>query len=341
VLIAQQAPASVTLTGCLVEEGEFATERGLARTTGGNGAQVQLVFIPDERSRGTNAANATRPAAYALTGPQEQRLARNVHQTVSIDGVIEYDVTSASRAPSGAPPSRQLTPDGAAGVTADGSAAHEPTDATGGRRPDAQSVQPDGRPASISEIDRINVTAARVLGDACRVPRDRVATSAIATSVQGSAAAAPPRPVPAPPTITVSGCLAQRPADGDVAGGLTLLSSAGDTRPPSTRSAVPGSLPSGDGSGTIGTSGTAAGSPTETSTYRLTGDTRALGRYVGQRVEVMGATDSDEGSAAVRGTNAKEPARRAEAPAPETAHPSATVRVLRVSTFKALGGVCR
>lgn len=339
-LSAQQSSATVTLTGCLVEEGEYASDRGLARTTDNDRTTIQLIFIPDEQSRGNEPTAATSPIAYALTGPNEQRLARNVHQEVSLDGVVEREVLRSSQAPAGSPPSGQLTPNGAAGVTADGSPAHEPTDATGGRRPDAQSVRPDGRSASVNELDRINVTAARVIGGACRIPRDRVATASVAPSTEASTARTP-RPNPAAATLTVTGCLVQQEGDAAVPGGLTLLASANDTRQSSARSAVPGSLPSGAGSGTIGTSGTAAGSPAERPTYRLTGDTRTLGQYVGQRVEVTGAEDLEDGNAAVRGAQAPEPASRTETPAPETAHPSAAQRALRVSTFKPLGGSCR
>jgi hypothetical protein len=103
---------------------------------------------------------------------------------------------------------------------------------------------------------------------------------------------------------------------------------------------VPGSLPSGAGSETIGTSGTAANS-TGTVGYRLTGDTNALARYVGQRVKLDGKEEVAEGNAAVRAASASEPPSRTEAPAPEIAHPSTTLRVFHVATFTPLGGACQ
>jgi hypothetical protein len=337
-LQAQQASRTITLTGCVVEEGEYASDHGLARTSDRDPAAAQLVFIPDEQSRAAIGAEGTRPVAYVLTGPNEARLARNVHQQVSIDGVVERQFSGGASTSSPSSTSGRLTPDGAAGVTADGSPAHEPADATGGRRLDQRAVQPDGRSASISELDRINVTTARVIGGACGVPRDRIATPAAQASAQARPATAVAQSNRTPSLTTVTGCLVRRD-EGSAPAGLTLLVPVSNTRP--SRSAVPGSLPSGAGSETIGTSGSAANSSSGIVGYRLTGDTTALARYVGQRVRVEGGEEVVEGNAAVRAASGSEPPSRTEPPAPATAHPSTTLRVFHVATFTPLGGACQ
>ena len=317
-VVAQNASARATVTGCLVEEREYAGARGLASAAPGDQSTTQLVIIPDPPANAGAAASAGRVSAYALTGPRENGLATGSHHRVVLEGVIEGGLTGAPAPPSAA--DTALTPTGAVGVTADGGPAHEPTDAAGETRAGARTRLPDERPVSVNELDRINVTTARVLDDTCGLPRMPVTTaeSRPADAVQSPTPGTPSTPATFASTIT--GCLVRRDADDSSASGvLTLLAYPRDERPFLTRGAVPGSFPSGSGSGTVGTAGVAAGNA-EPIAYRVTGDESALAGYVGQRIEVTGVVDPTAG---------------------DTAHPSATRRAIRVTSFRAASGSCR
>jgi len=316
---AQDPAARVTVAGCLVEEREYAGARGLARTATSDQSTTQLVVIQDLPSNGVTAADG-RATVYALTGPRENALAAGSHHRVVLEGVIERGL---SGAPAPQPPAADsaLTPTGAVGVTADGGPAHEPTDAANETRVAARTRLPDERAVSVSELDRINVTTARVLDDTCALPRMPMATAESRPVDAGQSSPAATSVTTPPKSVsTITGCLVRRDADdSSTSGVLTLLAYPRDERPFLTRGAVPGSFPSGSGSGTVGTAGAAAGNA-EPIAYRVTGEDSALAGYVGQRVEVTGVVDPTAG---------------------DTAHPSATRRAIQVTSFRAVSGSCR
>jgi hypothetical protein len=173
------------------------------------------------------------------------------------------------------------------------------------------------------------------------------ATLVTATAVQ------PQAPVP---EVTVNGCVMRQPDsipappvghEQEAARGLSLtqvtMRSDEQTRPP--RSAVPGSLPSGSGSGTIPDTSPLRGPVSEQQAFWLVGDKAIeLARFVDRQAEVVGRFDernaanpgdADAGAVSERRSTA------APAPRPNPAHPSAPTRVLRVVSFRVLDQSCR
>ena len=207
--------------------------------------------------------------------------------------------------------------------------------------------------------------------------------AAAVVSAQDTRLAQDTRPAAPPAPITVSGCVAQAtdtatsaPGEAEHEADLVLTRASVAGRGATTPSAVPGSLPSGSGSGTV--AAPAAQSPVQAAaalmTYTLEGTQEAqLKRLIGQRVEIVGtiATDdvpaparsgaaaaSGSGSEGARGTSGQEASPgaatgdaqagrnvtstggRTQPPAPATAHPSAATVRLTVDSFKTLGGTC-
>jgi len=165
----------------------------------------------------------------------------------------------------------------------------------------------------------------------------------------------------APLDVKAVGCISQTqdtaaaPPTGHEQGaakGLTLSRATlklGDGRgvgePP--RSAVPGSLPAGGGSGSTDAATSRAPVPVEQSFWLVGAKSAELTRFVGKRVEVTGTVDdrltpnpgtpnvTDAGSAAAR--------RAVTAPTepPATAHPSAPSRSISVNSFRVIAEDCR
>jgi hypothetical protein len=322
------APETVSITGCLLTEAQYAQAHGLARdAASANGAVTsQLVVVLDGVTH-----------AYAVTGPGETRLASDVGHRVALEGVIEPAVVRNATEGQGGGGDSALTPAGAVGVTDAGSPAHEPSDATGGLRPRVVSpaTSPSDRIAAIDDLVRINVSSARRIDGTCSAIAARQASTParVATGTSGAGPAPSGSPAPnsrssgsADVTVTLAGCLELR--DDSATDSKTYLALT-DARPvervPRTGSAVPGSLPAGSGSGTVGTTGVARGDAVaESRAYRLSGQESALTAYVGRRVEVTGRIDSDE-SRSNR----------------ETAHTSAPEQRVGVTSFQSIGGSCR
>jgi hypothetical protein len=113
------------------------------------------------------------------------------------------------------------------------------------------------------------------------------------------------------------------------------------------RSAVPGSQPSGTGTGTTdGATPRDAGGNAEQSFWIVGAKATELLRLIGRRVEVTGTLDerlaANPGRDTITDAGAS-PARRAPSAPPEpptTAHPSAPTRAIAVSTFRAVEGAC-
>jgi len=181
-----------------------------------------------------------------------------------------------------------------------------------------------------------------------------------AAAIPGRASQAAPG---APPDVTAVGCIAHQPdteaapPTGHEQGAATGLSitratvKSGDGRNPgdAPRSAVPGSVPSGSGSGT--TAGSAAprgaSAPIEQSFWLVGAKAAELTRFVGHRVEVVGAIDArlDANPGTPRVTDAGAAAARRSSTAPPeppaSAHPSAPTRAIAVTSFRVLGEGCR
>lgn len=322
--------ATVSVTGCLLDERTYAAARGLAKV--GSGTGPQLVLVPDAAGRPAGDSRK----AYALTGLKEAELASKVGTHVELTGVVEpADATI----PSGAnqPPTRGRTPGGAVGVTPEGGAAHEPGDALGGAPALAPTApaRPDPTPISIGDLARLNVQSSRSRGGSCPLPTADAAPAAPKAATVASTQTAPRAPAATP--VEVTGCLRRSTEAGG--NGFVLDDAVVSVAQPRV-SAVPGSSPSGSGSGTV-----AATAPTGTTgsdaraTFTLLGSGDLLGTHVGQRVKVAGTVDEarrDREELPVRSDTGL----RGEVSTPQEGHPSAQARELRVRTVTEAGGRC-
>ena len=154
-----------------------------------------------------------------------------------------------------------------------------------------------------------------------------------------------------PPPITAVGCIAQVPDNAAApptgheqaaAKGLTLTRAT--TRGADTaKSAVPGSLPAGSGSGTTD-GNTSRAARVEQSFWLVGAKAPELLRFVGKRAEISGTIDeklaANPGGVTDAGGSAARRAATAPPEPPATAHPSAPTRAISVSTFRVLGETC-
>jgi hypothetical protein len=162
------------------------------------------------------------------------------------------------------------------------------------------------------------------------------------------------------PNVTAVGCITQAPDttpapptghEQGAAKGLTLARAtikSGDGRaagaPP--RSAVPGSLPAGAGSGTTDAAPPRQPVPVEQSFWLVGTKSGELTRFLGRRVEVAGTIDerlaANPGMPGVTDAGAAAGRRAVTAPseAPATAHPSAPSRSISVLSFRVLDEAC-
>jgi len=162
------------------------------------------------------------------------------------------------------------------------------------------------------------------------------------------------------PSVTAVGCITQLPdsaaapptgheqgaAKGLTLARATLKSSDGRALSAPSRSAVPGSLPAGAGSGTTDAAGARPEAPVEQSFWLVGARSAELTRFVGRRVEVAGNIDErltpNPGTAGVTDAGAAAARRAVTAPpeAPATAHPSAPSRSIAVLSFRVLDEKC-
>lgn len=185
-----------------------------------------------------------------------------------------------------------------------------------------------------------------------------IATALLMATTAGRALDAQRAPAVAP-NITAVGCLAQSPDtpaapptghEQGAAKGLSLARAtvkSGDGRGVGTppRSAVPGSLPAGVGSGTTDAAVTRQPVPVEQAFWLVGAKSAELTRFVGRRVEVAGTIDerltANPGSAVTdAGAAAARRAVTAPPEAPATAHPSAPSRSISVISFRILDEGC-
>lgn len=322
---------STTIRGCLVPEADYALARGLAREApvAASSRDVQLVLI-------TGQASLEMPPGdgYVLTGRLERSLAGDVGRQVELSGVLEE--SSPSAAPDAGAEARDLTPDGAAGTTSSGSPAHEPPDATGGIRPDLQRAgvparSATSRPASIGELPRLNVTGSRTAGGQCGLAPVTV-SSPIVSPASGSSASLPSNGFRDDDSlVTIVGCLTRQESDGRteliLTGAPSASASSGRT------SAVPGSLPSGTDSGTVGTSGGSRLATIEQRAYVVQGGVD-VSTFLGRRLEIVGILSGTIPSNSPASRTAVSSATVA------AAHPSAPEQRIVVRSAR-VTGVCR
>ena len=332
---AEGVGATVSVTGCLVDERTYAAARGLARIPDGRAFGPQLVLVPDTGA-GRTAGDVPAQLVYALTGLNEAKLRSKVGTRVELTGVVEPGEPTI---PAGAnqPPRRGTSPNAPVGVTPGGSPAHEQGDAVGGApalEPTAAAT-PAVTPIALGDLTRLNVQSSRSRGGSCSMPVAAAAPAVVRPSGSQPAESAAPR-VAATTAVEVTGCV-RRSSDGDA--DRFVLDDVSVTVPDQRASAVPGSSPSGSGSGTVPAT---AATPTGTAgsnasvAFTLVGSGDLLKTHVGRRVRVTGTIDNARGERdlALR----SETGVRGEVPGSDVAHPSA--QELRVRTVTEAGGRC-
>jgi hypothetical protein len=349
---ADRSAAATTLAGCIVDEAAFAQMTGLGSRAAPGDQGAQLVLM--DRAAG----DAALEASYALTGTRERELLEHMHTRVEVTGTVE----GVSRVPSNVRPVQPdaSLPSGATGVTPQGSPAHEPSDAVH-PRPDAPATDatdataaaaaapPNAAPSAligVGDLPRLNVVSFRVIGGPCGSRPPNVASGETEAAVPSTAsrarrAEAPDRQ-PASSTefprgpVTVVGCLLRQPAgEGRAADAaarpsdsfiMTRAAMVGAAVLADARSAVPGSLPAGSGSGTVRASRPADRVTEATLAFVLEGATPELAALAGKGVSIVGTIRATEERATDR----------------PSAHSTAPTGTLVVESFKADdGGVCR
>ena len=158
------------------------------------------------------------------------------------------------------------------------------------------------------------------------------------------------------PDVQVTGCVMRQldsiPAppvghEQEAARGLSLtqVTMRTDAQTTPTRSAVPGSLPTGSGSGTIPQTPTRRAPVSEQQAFWLVGDKAIeLARFVDRQAEVIGRFDERNAANPGDADAGAVPERRSTAappPRPDPAHPSAPTRILRVVSFRVLEQRCQ
>ena len=333
--------ALISASGCLVREAEYAARYGLSRgreTARDDLGQLVLVMAdraPNQRAAdGVGMTSSHVATAYVVTGVRERELVAYAGTRVDLDGVVE------ARAPRGTTGTGTPSASGAVGVTPDGSPAHEPGDAAPGTASSDDGSAP-ALPVAIQDFPRLNVSTVRPLGHACALPSSAVAPevpSSASTQVASSAAVSANNPATWP-RLTVVGCVVREP-DPVGPSGFVLALRRATVRPPAGsrpgQGAVPGSLPSGSGSGTVGLPADSR-AQVEEQGFALTGYDASLAEHVGRRVEVAGLlvpiNAASGGPAPVAGT-------RADVSTTAAAHQSAPQRQLRVQSFRPVGSGC-
>jgi hypothetical protein len=361
---APRQSGAITVAGCIVPDADYAAATGSPPAVGDKtAAPVHLVLTTGDVSE----------AAYSLTGTREPEVAQYVGRRVEITGSLEQvrvaapapatgGAANAGRVAGGRPPS------GASGVTPAGSPAHEPGDGLSGTASTTGGAPEKAAPArpgpSSDTLPRVNVTSFRALEGECGELRASETTAPRPGSSRPQAETPAARPAldstpRSEQRISAIGCLVRQTSAGaalsaqDVAADDLVLTGATLAPTPAVRSAVPGSSPSGSGSGTIPPAASAAQNPPageRSFALRVPGteDRAALTKYVGQRIEIT-ATVDDTGAGSRRtdsasaspstGEAAAGTSGRAETPSP-AAHPSAPVQRVTVASFRPVGGSC-
>ena len=328
--------ATVSVTGCLLDERTYAAARGLATISSGSATGAQLVLVGDS-GNGRTPGDVPSRLVYALTGVNEAKLRSKVGTRVELTGVVEPgEPTIAAGADK--PPNAPVDPNAPVGVTPGGSPAHEQGDAVAGASTldSAAAATPDSTPIALGDLARLNVRSSRSRGGSCPQP---VAAAAPAPASPTPASSRPaessaPR-VAAVTTIDVTGCVSRDSDNGQA----FLLKEISVNAPDQRTSAVPGSVPSGSNSGTIpaaapaGTTGSNA-----IAGYTLVGSTDLLTPHVGRRVRVTGTIDNARGDGRELVPTRSETGVRGEVSASGVPHPSA--QELRVRTITDAGGRC-
>jgi hypothetical protein len=299
-------------------------------------------------------------ARYRLTGVRESELASHVGRRVEVAGTVEQPRTTPvlSTADGARAGVVNRTTPGAVGVTPDGSAAHEPSDALSATVPAGSVARPsrdEEREDSVDALPALNAASYRAIDGDCATPPSRAAADDTRVTAQASSPAptAPARaqqPAAVPQPVTVRGCLVRQTASGTAlspqpgtSDALVLTKAALSNATTNPNTGVPGSTPDA-GSGTIPRAVATSGAPADAATLTFALHLQASHRqqllgHVGEQVELVGIVAEEPAAGAAEAGGAVI-AGRAEAAKPDPAHPSAPARAITVSSFRAIGGMC-
>ena len=276
----------VTTVGCLATEADFVRANGMRPSIPGVDLSSQVVII------------AASGAVFSVNGTRERDLLTRVGSQVEVSGTLEgwTSDTSLERVPEDVPLG----------------GAHEPSDA-----PVARVEGPVLTPPS---LPRINVRSFRAVDGECTPLVRNTPDRNAARDDERPTRRIPASSTPAVERVRVQGCVLRDPSGSE----RLVLSQATIRRPDyATGGAVPGSAPSGTGSGTTPAPRVVGASGAAQSFYLLGQETLTV-PLLGSRAEVLGTLGADD-AAAGRGA---------------TGHPSAPVRALTVESVRSIGGAC-
>jgi hypothetical protein len=298
-----QRGGEITVSGCVQSEADY-------QRTGGIGAAK-----PDTELEGQFVLLDAKGVAFNLSGTRERDLRSRVGRRVEIRGVVEGQ-------------SADTSIEAVAGATPLGSPAHEPGDA-------ATAARIEGPVASAPALPRINIRSFSALEGPCNLPQpkvDRASAPAATPNVPARAA----RTAPTRELSTLQGCVARDPENSQ----RLILTKATTARAAvAGGTAVPGSLPSGSGSGTTPSNQRQRSGDAEALSFILNGQPAALASRVGSRVEVTGVVAEELAAQQAAGQTVAEGA-RLPAQAPSVSHPSALLRRIEVTSVRVIGGAC-
>jgi hypothetical protein len=348
--------ASRTITACVARESDYVRSNTPAQSANGAAVSATALVLVD--------VSSGRPILN-VSGLREAELSRHVGRRVEITGMVEpprtTPVVATVQGNVTGSVSSERPP--AAGVTPDGAAAHEPSDAVAGSVAARRVAEPDrvtDPSYLIGLLPALRATEFRPVDGTC------VSVAAGGARVAAQATPAPQEPAasvrrlpqlaqdPGVERVTVRGCLVRQTSSGTA---LTPQQGAADAalvladatrlsdRTSEARGAVPGSGPSDADSGTLaraaGTAGQAPVDAATTSFQLVMSETQReeLAPRVGERLEVIG--DLHKGSDPQVGVAPSQPGPGRVQVAPiETAHVSTPTRRLTISSFRLLGGTC-
>jgi hypothetical protein len=244
---------------------------------------------------------------------------------------------------------------GAVGVTPDGSAAHEPSDALSATVPAGSVARPprgEEREEVVDALPALNAASYRPIDGDCAMPPSRAAAGDSRVTAQVTALPPPsqtPRAQQATAVtqpVTVRGCLARQTASGTAlspqagtSDALVLTKAAFGNAAPAVATGG-GERDSGTIPRPVGTSGAADAATLTFALHLQASQRQQLMGHVGEQVELVGIVAEEPAAGAAAEAGGAVIAGRAEAPKPDPAHPSAPARAITVSSFRAVGGTC-
>lgn len=291
-------PQAVQVTGCVLTVKEYAVATTLSPATA-NGASFVVLDSP---------------IAYALTGGHAVDWSEHLHRRVAISGNLIPARNDQTSVPSTDAP---VATSGAAGRTPSGSPAHEAADATSGaaqtarERDGAQERNEDAQ--TVRRLPTLMATTVKPTGETCdergvllgavasassskgapdsvRADADRDANARSSGSAPAAARVPERLDGAAAPAMIATGCLVAQSGTPTVTLERATVKSSVVVDP---RSAVPGSRPASQGTGTV--QPTASDAKVADASFLIVNPSADLRAKAGSYVEITGAVDEPAG----------------------------------------------